>query len=95
MENGTRSDHTAKLRQHTGNHAERFASQIEAEGYSHGSIAKYSATAEALWSAMGSAKIGPADLTDECIDRLATPVINAASAKDQKHCRYRLNRFSV
>jgi len=27
------------------------------------------------------------------MDKLATPIVKAASAKDKKHCRYRLNRF--
>lgn len=42
---------------------------------------------------MDAAKLGPADLTDDRMDQLALPIINAASPKDQKHCRYRLNRF--
>lgn len=37
--------------------------------------------------------VRPADLTDDHMDQLATPIINAASAKDKKHCRYRINRF--
>jgi site-specific recombinase XerD len=93
MENDARSDHIAKPLQQTTNHPERFASQIEAEGYGSGSLAKYSATAKVLWSALDTATLGLPDLTDECMDRLALPIINAASPKDQKHCRYRLNRF--
>lgn len=93
MENDTRSDHPTKTSQHAGDHPERFASKIRAEGYSHGSVATYSATAGNLWSAMDAAKLGPADLTDDRMNQLVLPIINAASPKDQKHCRYRLNRF--
>lgn len=93
MENEMRSDRPTKTSQHVGDHPERFASQIEAEGYSHGSIATYSTTAKALWSAMDAAKLGPADLTDDCMEQFAAPIVNAASEKDRKHCRYRLNRF--
>ncbi|MGJ8590207.1 MAG: tyrosine-type recombinase/integrase [Yoonia sp.] len=93
MENDTQSNNTTKPQQHTGNHAERFGLQIETEGYGSGSLAMYSATAKALWSAMEADNIGPADLTDDRMDQLAMPITNATSAKDQKHCRYRLNRF--
>ena len=60
MEYHSRSDHLAKPPQRTANYAERFALQIEAEGYGSGSLAKYSATAKALWSAMDAAKLSPA-----------------------------------
>ena len=93
MENDTQSGPTARAPQNTNNHSTHFAMQIEAEGYSRCSIAKYRATAEALWTAMLSANLGPADLTDDLIDHLATSIISAASARDQKHCRYRINRF--
>lgn len=42
MENGKRSEHAMQPRQRAGNHAERFAAKIEAEGYGPGSIARYS-----------------------------------------------------
>lgn len=93
MEYHSRSDHLAKPPQRTANYAERFALQIEAEGYGSGSLAKYSATAKALWSAMEAAKLSPANLTDDCMEQFATPIINGVSEKDRKHCRHRLNRF--
>jgi len=42
---------------------------------------------------MKLAKLGPTDLTDDSMDQLAMPIIDTASAKDRKRCRYRLNRF--
>ena len=93
MENGTQPKDAMQSRHCVDSHAERFAAQIEAEGYSHGSIVKYRATSEALWSAMEAASLNSADLSDDSMDQIAMPIINAASAKDQKHCRYRLNRF--
>jgi len=93
MKNDTRSDHPTKTSQHAGNHAGRFALQIEADGYSLRSIANYRATADALWVAMLSANLGPADLTEDCMVRLTVPIIGAASVKDKKHCRFRINRF--
>lgn len=93
MENGKRSEHLMQPRQRVGSHAERFAAQIEAEGYGPGSITKYRATAEALSFAMEAASLNSADLTDDRMNQLVMPVISVASAKDQKHCRYRLNRF--
>ncbi len=75
------------------NHAKLFGERIEDEGYSKGSIAKYKSNALALWKALLSAKLSPADLTDEVMDMLAVPIVKAASAKDKKHCLYRLNRF--
>ena len=75
------------------NHADRFGELIETEGYSKGSIAKYKSNAQALWGALVSGNLSPADLTDELMDRLAPPIIDVASAKDKKHCLYRLNRF--
>lgn len=74
-------------------HPNRFGELIEAEGYSKGSITKYKSNALALWEALSSAKLSPADLTDEIMEQLAVPIVEAASEKDQKHCRYRLNRF--
>jgi len=93
MRNDTPSGQTTKREQQVGNHAGRFALQIEAEGYSLRSIANYRATADALWAAMQSANLGPADLTDNRMERLTVPIIDAASVKDKKHCRYRVNRF--
>lgn len=93
MENDTQSNHTTKPLQHAGNHAERFGLQIETEGYGAGSLAMYSATATALWSAMEAENIDPADLTEDRMQQLVLPIINATSSKDQKHCRYRFNRF--
>lgn len=75
------------------NHADHFAEIIESEGYSKGSIDKYRSNAQALREALVSAKLTPADLTDELMDQLARPIVDAASAKDKKHCLYRLNRF--
>ena len=75
------------------NHADHFAEVIESEGYSQGSIDKYRSNAQALREALVSAKLTPADLTDELMDQLARPIVDAASAKDKKHCLYRLNRF--
>lgn len=75
------------------NHADHFAEIIESEGYSKGSINKYRSNAQALSEALVSAKLTPADLTDELMDQLARPIVDAASAKDKKHCLYRLNRF--
>jgi hypothetical protein len=83
MENGTQSNHTTKPQQHTGNHAERFGLQTETEGYGSGSRARYSATAKALWSAMEADTIGPADLSDDRMEQLALPIINATSSKDR------------
>jgi site-specific recombinase XerD len=74
-------------------YAKFFGERIEDEGYSKGSIAKYKSNALALCEALLSAKLSPADLTDDIMDELAVPIIKAASAKDKKHCRYRLNRF--
>jgi site-specific recombinase XerD len=74
-------------------HAERFASQIQDQGYSRYSIKQYRATAEALLAAMLKANLRPADLTEDCMDQLMVPIIDAASTKDQKYCRYRINRF--
>jgi len=65
------------------NHADRFGELIEAEGYSKGSIAKYRSNAQALWGALASSNLSPADLTDELMDRLAPPIIDLASAKDK------------
>jgi integrase/recombinase XerD len=42
---------------------------------------------------MLKANLGPADLAEDCIDQLALPIIDAASTKDKKYCRYRINRF--
>lgn len=75
------------------NHADHFAEIIESEGYSKGSIDKYRSNAQALREALVSAKLTPADLTDELMDQLARPIVDAAPAKDKKHCLYRLNRF--
>ena len=75
------------------NHADHFAEVIESEGYSQGSIDKYRSNAQALREALVSANLTPADLTDELMDQLARPIVDAASAKDKKHCLYRLNRF--
>lgn len=75
------------------NHADHFAEVIKSEGYSKGSIAKYKSNAQAFREALASAKLIPADLTDELMDQLARPIVGAASAKDKKHCLYRLNRF--
>ncbi|MBT8152383.1 hypothetical protein KMP13_00400 [Epibacterium ulvae] len=75
------------------NHADHFAEIIESEGYSKGSIDKYRSNAQALREALVSAKLTPADLTDELMDQLARPIVDAASANDKKHCLYRLNRF--
>ena len=77
----------------SGNHAGRFTLEIEAEGYGLRSIATYRATAEALCAAMLEANVCPTELTDDRMDQLATPIINAASVRDQKHSRYRINRF--
>jgi len=93
MENDTHPDQTTKRKLKAGSHAGRFALQIDAEGYSLRSIANYRTTAEALWAAMLTANVFPAELTDDRMDQLAAPIIIAASAKDQKHCRYRINRF--
>jgi len=93
MKNDAYSDQAAKREKQSANHAGRFALQIEAEAYSLSSIANYRTTAEVFWAAMLTANVRPADLTDERMDQLATPIISAASAKDQKHCRYRINRF--
>ncbi len=75
------------------NHAHVFGALIAEEGYSKSTVVKYTANAEALCAALMSGKLTPADLTDDRMDRLAQPIINAASAKDKKHCLYRLNRF--
>ncbi len=75
------------------NHAKLFSERIEDEGYSKGSIAKYKSNALTLWESLLSAKLSPADLTDEIMDQLVVPIVRAASAKDKKHCLYRLNRF--
>lgn len=75
------------------NHADHFAEVIESEGYSKGSIEKYKSNAQALREALVAAKLTPADLTDGLMDQLARPIVDAASAKDKKHCLYRLNRF--
>lgn len=75
------------------NHADNFAEVIESEGYSKGSIDKYRSNAQALRQALVVAKLTPADLTDELMDQLAGPIVDAASATDKKHCLYRLNRF--
>lgn len=75
------------------NHADHFAEIIESEGYSKWSIDKYRSNAQALREALVSTKLTPADLTDELMDQLARPIVDAASAKDKKHCLYRLNRF--
>jgi len=93
MENNTHPDKSTKRKLKAGGHADRFASQIEAEGYSFRSITNYRTTAEAFWAAMLAVNVRPADLTDDRMDHLATPIIRAASAKDKKHCRYRINRF--
>tara|TARA_B100000378_G_scaffold248428_1_gene221185 strand:- start:2874 stop:4115 length:1242 start_codon:yes stop_codon:yes gene_type:complete len=74
-------------------HVDHFAAAIESEGYSKGAIAKYRSNAKALREALISAKLTPAELTDELMDQLARPIVDAASAKDKKHCLYRLNRF--
>ena len=42
---------------------------------------------------MLEADVCPTELTDDRVDHLATSIISAASARDQKHCRYRINRF--
>lgn len=75
------------------NHAKLFGERIEEEGYSNGSIAKYKSNALALWESLLWAKLGTADLTDEIMEKFAAPIVEAASAKDKKHCRFRLNRF--
>ena len=74
-------------------HAKLFGERIEEEGYSKGSIAKYESNALALWETLLSLKLGPADLTDEIMDKLVVPIIKAASPKDKQSCLYRLNRF--
>lgn len=86
----SRADHSAPS---LINHAKVFGERIQDEGYSRSSIAKYSSNALALWKALLSAKFSPADLTDEIMGKLAAPIIESASAKDKKHCLYRLNRF--
>jgi len=93
MENDTHPDQTTRRKLKAGSHADRFALQIEAEGYGLRSIANYRTTAEALWAAMLEADVCPTELTDDRVDHLATSIISAASARDQKHCRYRINRF--
>ncbi|WP_421701072.1 tyrosine-type recombinase/integrase [Aliiroseovarius sp.] len=93
MKNNTQAGPATQANQYAGNHAKRFAAQIAKDGYSPGSIAKYGATAEALWAAMLEADVCPTELTDDRVNQLATPIISAASAIDQKHCRYRINRF--
>ncbi len=93
MENETHPDQTTRRKLKAGSHAGRFALQIEVEGYGLPSIANYRTTAEALWAAMLEANVCPNELTDDRMDHLATPIISAASARDQKHCRYRINRF--
>ena len=93
MKNDEKPDQTIRTPQYADNHAERFGRRIEEEGYSLRSVASYKATAEVLWAAMLKADLGPADLTKDCMDRLMVPVIDTASAKDKKHCRYRINRF--
>ena len=74
-------------------HADLFGDLIGAEGYSKGTVAKYKSNALAFWNALLSANLGPEGLTDELMDHLARPIVDAASAKDKKHCLYRLNRF--
>ncbi len=93
MQNNTSAKQAASLQNELDDHVTGFHVQIEAEGYGHGSRLKYSATAKALWSAMVAANLRTIDLSDDQMDHLASQVINAASAKDRKHCRYRLNRF--
>jgi len=93
MENETHPDQTTRRKLKAGSYAGRFALQIEAEGYGLSSIANYRTTAEALWAAMLEANVCPNELTDDRMDHLATQIISAASARDQKHCRYRINRF--
>lgn len=93
MKNNTQAGPATQANQYVGNRAKRFATQIAKDGYSPGSIAKYGATAEALWAAMLEADVCPTELTDDRVNQLATPIISAASAIDQKHCRYRINRF--
>ncbi len=73
--------------------AKHFADLIAAQGYSKPTIARYEANAEALQEVMFLANLGPTDLTDECMDRFALPIVNAASAKDRTTCLHRLNRF--
>ena len=93
MKNNAQGGQTANASQYADNYAKRFAAQIVKDGYSPGSVAKYRATAEALWAAMLEADLCPAKLTDDRIDQLTLLIIGAAFPKDQKHCRYRLNRF--
>ncbi|AHD08841.1 MULTISPECIES: tyrosine-type recombinase/integrase [Phaeobacter] len=75
------------------NEVERFASHIEDQGYTRRSIMKFRGTAETLWAAMLKANLGSADLTEDHMDQLTGPIINAASVKDKKHCRHRIDRF--
>jgi len=93
MKNSTQGGPTANASRYAYNYAKRFAAQIVKDGYSPGSVAKYRSTAEALWAAMLEEDLCPAKLTDDCIDQLTLPIIGAAFPKDQKHCRYRINRF--
>ena len=74
MENDTHPDQTTKRKLKAGSHAGRFALQIDAEGYSLRSIANYRTTAEALWAAMLTANVFPAELTDDRMDQLAAPI---------------------
>lgn len=75
------------------NYAKLFGAQIEDQGYSRYSIKQYRATAEALLAAMVKANLGLADLTEDRMKQLAIPIIDTASAKDKKYCRYRIDRF--
>ncbi len=93
MENDAKPDQTARTSESLDNQATGFVLRIEADGYGRGSVAKYGATAEAFWAAMLSENLSPNDLTDDWVAELETPIINTATAEDQKHCRYRLNRF--
>lgn len=89
----TKTSRANRSRPNPINHVAHFAERIESEGYGKGSIAKYRSNAQALREALVSAKVTPADLTDELMDQLARAIVDAASAKDKSHCLYRLNRF--
>ena len=66
------------------NHATLFGERIQDEGYSKGSIAKYKSNALALWEALLSAKLSPADLNDEIMDQLAVPIVRGCVGEGQE-----------
>lgn len=89
----TKTSRANRSRPNPINHVAHFAERIESEGYGKGSIAKYRSNAQALRDALVSAKVTPADLTDELMDQLACAIVDAASAKDKSHCLYRAVSF--